>query len=151
MEYFKDMQLNLKYLSCYLGVAASHGYLGSVAVAFSTSLLFAETLSRPSSNPFIISSTALTLPLSICCVPSAAHQPCLIMTYHLSHTLQSPIFMVVLLWISSLSLSLAVLQFLATSAPVPALLGCRVWCVFFPLPVIPFICSSPVMPDRYDR
>ena len=41
MEYFKDLKkLDLKYFSCYLGVATSHGYLGAVAVAFPTSLLF---------------------------------------------------------------------------------------------------------------
>ena len=35
----KFEKLGLEFLSCYLGVAASRGYFGAVAVVFSTSLV----------------------------------------------------------------------------------------------------------------
>ena len=90
--------MGLEFLSCYLGVAASHGYFGAVAVVFSTSLVSQASLSCPYSSPFIISSTALALLLPICCVLSAAaHPPWLMMIYCLSRTLQSQIFMGALL------------------------------------------------------
>ena len=117
--------MGLEFLSCYLGVAASHGYFGAVAV-FSTSLLSLLLFHAP--TPVRLS--YLALHWRSCC-PSAVSFLLLLIrrdswwstAWVARYSRQSswgPCYRIS-------SLSLAMLQFLATSAPVPALLGCLVW------------------------